>query len=112
MNSAGRELRANQFRDVISRTSEYGPSKSSELHVTGTIAAAPGVISLRGAGPESADAADDHGIAPVPNRPTSLVVRDAKNFPILTKNEKPGVESDRVVSLLDVTATTMWIAGI
>ena len=41
-----------------------------------------------------------------------LIVRDAKNFPILTKTEKPKVVSDRVVSLLDLTATTMWIAGI
>ncbi len=41
-----------------------------------------------------------------------LIVRDAKNFPILTDSEKPGVVSDRVVSLLDLTATTMSIAGI
>ena len=41
-----------------------------------------------------------------------LIVRDCKNFPILTNDEKPGAVSDRVVSLLDLTATTMWIAGI
>lgn len=41
-----------------------------------------------------------------------IIVRDAKNFPVLTANEKPNVVSDRVVSLLDLTATTMKIAGI
>lgn len=41
-----------------------------------------------------------------------LIVRDCTNFPVLTEKEKPGVISDRVVSLLDLTATTMWIAGI
>lgn len=41
-----------------------------------------------------------------------VIVRDAKNFPILTESEKPGVVSDRVVSLLDLTATTLAIAGI
>lgn len=41
-----------------------------------------------------------------------LIVRDAKNFPILTEKEKPGVVSLRVVSLLDLTATTLWIAGV
>ncbi len=41
-----------------------------------------------------------------------IIVRDAKNFPVLTEDEKPGVVSDRVVSLLDLTATTLAIAGI
>ena len=41
-----------------------------------------------------------------------LIVRDAANFPILTKKEKANVVSRRVVSLLDLTATTLWIAGI
>ncbi|MEK6235753.1 MAG: sulfatase [Planctomycetales bacterium] len=41
-----------------------------------------------------------------------IIVRDAKNFPILTKKEKPGTVSDRVVSLLDLTASTLAIAGI
>ena len=41
-----------------------------------------------------------------------LIVRDAKNFPILTTAEKPGVVSGRVVSLIDLTATTLAIAGI
>ena len=41
-----------------------------------------------------------------------LIVRDAKNFPILTDREKPGIVTDRVVSLIDLTATTLWIAGV
>ena len=41
-----------------------------------------------------------------------LIVRDAKNFPVLSAKEKPGVVSDRVVSLMDLTATTLAIAGI
>ncbi len=41
-----------------------------------------------------------------------VIVRDAKNFPVLTADEKPRVVSDRVVSLLDLTATTLAIAGI
>ncbi|MDF1849552.1 MAG: sulfatase [Verrucomicrobiales bacterium] len=41
-----------------------------------------------------------------------IIVRDSKNFPILTASEKPGVVSDRVVSLLDLTATTLSIAGV
>ncbi len=41
-----------------------------------------------------------------------LIVRDAKNFPVLTAKEKPGIVSDRVVSLIDLTATTLAIAGI
>ena len=41
-----------------------------------------------------------------------VIVRDAKNFPILTPSEKRGGVSDRVVSLIDLTATTLWIAGI
>lgn len=41
-----------------------------------------------------------------------LIVRDAPNHPVLTAQEKPGVVSDRVVSLLDLTATTLAIAGI
>lgn len=41
-----------------------------------------------------------------------VIVRDAKHFPVLTEHEKPGVVSDRVISLLDLTATTLSIAGI
>ncbi len=41
-----------------------------------------------------------------------LIVRGAKNFPVLTEREAPGSVSSRVVSLLDLTATTMAIAGI
>jgi len=41
-----------------------------------------------------------------------LIVRDAKNFPILSAKEKPGIVSDRVVSLIDLTATTLAIAGL
>ena len=41
-----------------------------------------------------------------------LIVRDAKNFPVLSAKEKPGVVSDRVVSLIDLTATTLAIAGL
>lgn len=41
-----------------------------------------------------------------------LIIRDAKNFRMLTEEEQPGVVSDRIVSLLDLTATTLWIAGI
>ena len=41
-----------------------------------------------------------------------LIVRDARNFPVLTESEKPGIVSDRVVSLLDLTATTLAIAGV
>ncbi|MEM6689006.1 MAG: sulfatase [Planctomycetota bacterium] len=41
-----------------------------------------------------------------------LIIRDAKNFSVLARDEKPGVVSDRVVSLLDLTATTLAIAGI
>lgn len=41
-----------------------------------------------------------------------LIVRDAKNFPVLSEAEKPGTASDRVVSLLDLTATMLQIAGI
>ena len=41
-----------------------------------------------------------------------LIVRDAKHFPVLSTKEKPGVVSDRVVSLMDLTATTLAIAGI
>jgi len=41
-----------------------------------------------------------------------LIVRDAKNFPVLSAKEKPGVVSDRVVSLMDLTATTLAIAGL
>ena len=41
-----------------------------------------------------------------------LIVRDAKNFSFLSAKEKPGVVSDRVVSLIDLTATTLSIAGI
>lgn len=41
-----------------------------------------------------------------------LIVRDAKNFHRFGPTEKMGTVSDRVVSLLDLTATTMSIAGI
>ena len=41
-----------------------------------------------------------------------LIVRDAKNFPVLSAKEKPGVVSNRVVSLMDLTATTLSIAGL
>ncbi len=41
-----------------------------------------------------------------------LIVRDAKNHSILTKKESPGTVSKRVVSLLDLTATMLSIAGI
>jgi arylsulfatase A-like enzyme len=41
-----------------------------------------------------------------------LIVRDAENCPVLTDTEKPAVISDRIVSLIDLTATTLWIAGI
>ena len=41
-----------------------------------------------------------------------IIVRDAKNFPLLRANEKRGVVSDRIVSLLDMTATTLSLAGI
>ena len=41
-----------------------------------------------------------------------VIVRDAKKFPVLSPEEKPGTVSDRVVSLLDLTATTLSIAGI
>ena len=41
-----------------------------------------------------------------------VIVRDAKNFRVLTNQEMPGVVSDRVISLIDLTATTLAIAGI
>ena len=41
-----------------------------------------------------------------------MIVRDAKNISRLSDGEKPGTVSNRVVSLLDLTATTMAIAGI
>ncbi len=41
-----------------------------------------------------------------------LLVRDAKNYPALTEREAPGTVSQRVVSLLDLTATTLAIAGV
>lgn len=41
-----------------------------------------------------------------------LIVRDTRDFPILTDMEEPGRVSDRVVSLIDLYATTLWIAGI
>ena len=40
-----------------------------------------------------------------------LIVRGAKNHPVLSKSEKRGSVSDRVVSLMDLTATTLQIAG-
>jgi arylsulfatase A-like enzyme len=41
-----------------------------------------------------------------------LIVRDAAKFPVLTDEEKPGVVSQRIVSLIDLTASTLCIAGI
>ena len=41
-----------------------------------------------------------------------LIVRDAKNFPALSEKEKPGTVSERVVSLIDLTATTLAMAGL
>lgn len=41
-----------------------------------------------------------------------VIVRDAKNFNRLGKNESAGAVSDRIVSLLDLTATTLSLAGI
>ena len=41
-----------------------------------------------------------------------LIVRGAKNFPTLSDPDQAGVVSDQVVSLLDLTATTLWIAGV
>lgn len=41
-----------------------------------------------------------------------LVIRDAKAIPKLNPDEKGGVVSERVVSLLDLTATTLWFAGL
>ena len=41
-----------------------------------------------------------------------LIIRDAKNKPVLGPEEKSGTVSSRVVSLLDLTATTLAMAGI
>lgn len=41
-----------------------------------------------------------------------LVVRDAKSLPRLTSEQKGGVVSNRIVSLLDLTATTLAFAGV
>jgi N-sulfoglucosamine sulfohydrolase len=41
-----------------------------------------------------------------------LIVKDASNVPVLAETERPGSVSHRVVSLLDLTATTLSIAGI
>lgn len=41
-----------------------------------------------------------------------LIVRDCQNHPFLSEQESPGTVSDRVVSLLDMTATTLAMAGI
>lgn len=41
-----------------------------------------------------------------------VIVREAKNFPTLAAEEEPGTVSDRVISLLDLTATTLAMAGI
>lgn len=41
-----------------------------------------------------------------------VIVRDAKNFSCLATDERPGTVSQRVISLLDLTATTLSIAGI
>ena len=41
-----------------------------------------------------------------------LIIRDAPGLGFLTDAEKPGVVSKRVVSLLDLTATTLAMAGI
>lgn len=41
-----------------------------------------------------------------------LIIRDAATCPVLTDHEPAGTVSDRVVSLLDLTATTLAFAGI
>lgn len=41
-----------------------------------------------------------------------LIVCDAPNFRFLSKAEREKSESNRIVSLLDLTATTLWMAGI
>ncbi len=41
-----------------------------------------------------------------------VIARDAKNFRLFSGKEKPGTVSKRVVSLLDLTATTLALAGI
>lgn len=41
-----------------------------------------------------------------------VIVRDAPNFNLLEKAEQGGAVSDRVISLLDLTATTLRLAGI
>lgn len=41
-----------------------------------------------------------------------VIVRDAKNYPIHAQDESPGTVSDRVISLIDLTATTLAMAGI
>ncbi|WP_345320503.1 sulfatase [Novipirellula rosea] len=41
-----------------------------------------------------------------------VIVRDCKNHPFLTQQESPSTVSDRVISLLDMTATTLAIAGV
>jgi len=41
-----------------------------------------------------------------------LIIRDAASCPVLTDHEPAGTVSDRVVSLLDLTATTLAFAGI
>ena len=41
-----------------------------------------------------------------------LIVRDSSNLPVFSQQESPGTVCDRVVSLLDLTATTLSIAGV
>ncbi|TWT63020.1 sulfatase family protein [Rubinisphaera italica] len=41
-----------------------------------------------------------------------VIIRDAPKYPFLTSQESPGTVNDRVISLLDMTATTLSIAGI
>lgn len=41
-----------------------------------------------------------------------VIIRDAKSFDLLDEAEEGGAVSDRVVSLLDLTATTLSFAGI
>ncbi|KAA5541355.1 sulfatase [Roseiconus nitratireducens] len=41
-----------------------------------------------------------------------LIVRDAPNYQRLRQSEPPGTVSERVVSLLDLTATSLWLVGI
>jgi len=41
-----------------------------------------------------------------------LIVKDARNYPFLKATDQRGTVSNQIVSLLDLTATTLWMAGI